>query len=63
MVAGARLSWFGRGGDGLASCTSARGGVDCAARPPYYVRVGAAASHCLADGSYCVMQDVEDQTL
>lgn len=47
--------------DGIASSTSARGGVDCAARPPYYVRVGAAALHILADGSYCVMQDVEAQ--
>jgi hypothetical protein len=35
-------------GDGLASSTSARGEVDCAVRPPYYVRVGAAASRNLA---------------
>jgi anti-sigma factor RsiW len=53
------MDWVRR--DGLASSTSARGGVDCAARPPYYVRVGAAASHSLADGNYCVMQDIEDQ--
>jgi hypothetical protein len=49
------------GGDGLASSTSARGEVDCAARPPYYVRVGAAASPILSDGSYSVMQNIEDQ--
>lgn len=35
--------------------------MDCAARPSYYFRVGAAALHILADGSYCMMQDVEAQ--